>query len=423
MRASIQRPHNPENPTSPFGPPCVAYQKSQQERVNQHSLRLRRISLVRRLIFWRHSCNRRFGGHRQAAYGRQSTKYFQLTRTSIVNQYCQLGTLAMAGQALAAFSAGLLGTPRPHAHQPSSTLSLPDDLLLHIARYIHPNDIACSLRPACKHTAALFPRAPHTTTIRLSHPVPHHTFHRRWCSRAATHSLPRQQRTALCCLTARSGSLPNLSALLSRSSLPLEPSVFNSAAAAGHIHICRFLKRKGCPHDKGDLMEAAISSGQLAMCTWLCTEMGCRPRRTDIVTATTAGHRHVAEWLLQAGGCTRHAAAAAAAAARAGHVPLYTWLRGQLQAQERYFVCGLHLLDLAQGCPLGVLRTAYDSFVAAGGGRPPEECVVRQLPSYAALSRTADWRDKVVWAEDVAGAPRLENACEQVRWLPVGCKQ
>lgn len=330
----------------------------------------------------------------------------------------------MAGQALAAFSAGLLGTPRPHAQQPSSTLSLPDDLLLHIARYLHPNDIACSLRPACKHSAALFPRAPHTTTVHLSHPVPHHAFHRRWCSRAALHSLPRKQRTTLCCLTARSGSLPNLSALLSRTSLPLEPSVFTAAAAAGHVHICRFLKRKGCPHDKGDLMEAAISSGQLNMCTWLCSEMGCRPRRTDIVTATTAGHRHVAEWLLQTGSCTRHAAAAAAAAAaRAGHVLLYTWLRGQLQAQERYFACGLHLLDLAQGCPLGVLRSAYDSFVAAGGGRPPEDCVIRQLPSHAAMSRTADWRDKVVWAEEAAGAPRVESACEQVGRAPAGSEQ
>ncbi|KAG2427269.1 hypothetical protein HXX76_012465 [Chlamydomonas incerta] len=126
--------------------------------------------------------------------------------------------------------------------RPKSRLeSLPSELLDRIAQSLPPNEVACTLRLLSRSLAAHFRSH---TAVRLSQPVPHHDFVRRFGSWSAVRSLPLFQRRQLLALTAASGSVANLRVVaggpgvtraVGTAGCALTDEVFTAAAAAGQM--------------------------------------------------------------------------------------------------------------------------------------------------------------------------------------------
>ncbi|PNH00963.1 hypothetical protein TSOC_013178 [Tetrabaena socialis] len=194
-----------------------------------------------------------------------------------------------------------LGEPRRMAPKDSGfTNVIPphDDRSAPHTIVLSPNEVACILRLVNKATAAQFGGL-QDRTVRLSSPVPHHAFVRRWGGVGAMRSLTRKQRSQLPCLTARSGSIANLEALLAGSdsfTRPLSTQVFQAAAGAGRLEVCRWLKQQGCPSDNFS-MTAVAEGGHQAVCEWLNANE-C-PWSGDAATAAACGgHAGLVGWLL-----------------------------------------------------------------------------------------------------------------------------
>ncbi|PNH02648.1 hypothetical protein TSOC_011348 [Tetrabaena socialis] len=262
------------------------------------------------------------------------------------------------------------------------------------------NEVACVLRLVNKATAAQF-SAPRYTTIRLSQPVPHHVFVRRWAGPDAMRTLALQQRLELPRLTARSGSIANLEVLLARDDLPpgME-SVLEAAAAAGQVDVCAWLKERGCQGDYERVLMAAAGAGHQAVCEW-CPEV------VDYSGATAAaargGHVGLMDWLLL---CMDRAGAAADAAVGDGAV--FATARAAAVAAG----------GAAGGCDMPTLQRLYYTHVdtlprclqAYGNPQPA-------ILSAAAGSPTADWQAKVEWLE-ARGYPQTTEASMQAAAQP-----
>ncbi|PNH05853.1 Ankyrin repeat domain-containing protein, partial [Tetrabaena socialis] len=247
------------------------------------------------------------------------------------------------------------------------------------------NEVACALRLVNKAAAAQF-SAPQHTTVRLSQPVPHHAFVRRWASPGAIRCLTRQQRLELPRLTARSGSIANLEVLLMRDDLPpfLDHPVFRAAAAAGQLDMCVWLRGWGCPFLEGDVLTAAAGAGQQAVCEWLL-DNGCRNhwRATAAYSAAKGGHVGLMDWLLL----------------RAGRANVGAVLRGA-----------------AEGCNLATLQRLHHTHM----GTLPEGLPAlygQDIITAAAGSPTTDWRAKVEWLE-ARGYLQTTAACERAATKP-----
>ncbi|PNH11339.1 Ankyrin repeat domain-containing protein [Tetrabaena socialis] len=281
----------------------------------------------------------------------------------------------------------------PQHQQPATATSdpsptwLPDIAVQRVADLLTSNEVACALRLVNKATAAQL-SAPQHTTVRLSQPVPHHAFARRWASPDALRTLTREQRRELPCLTARSGSIADLEVLLARDDLPrvLDDDVLEAAAAAGQLDVCVWLKQRGCPFKAGLLAEAA-----------------------------KGGHQAVCEWLL-ANGCTKidDDWGSVAGAAKGGHVGLMDWLLLRADTTEVD-----ELLEAAaEGCDLPTLQRLHhihvDSCSHMGLPSPYTSSV---LSAAAAGSRTEDWQAKMEWLE-ARGYPRTEESCGAAAGMP-----
>ncbi|PNH02175.1 hypothetical protein TSOC_011869 [Tetrabaena socialis] len=220
---------------------------------------------------------------------------------------------------------------------------------------------------------------------------------RRWGGPNATRSLTVRQRQQLPCLTARSGSIPNLEVLLGRDDLttPLAAEVFEAAAGAGQLEVCRWLRQRGCP---------------LGDTTWQAAAGG--------------GHRAVSEWLLDEVGPPADAWAASAAAARGGQVELMDWLLARTAGAHGFKVWHL-LAEAAAGCDLPTLQRLFHTYLDSRGAEL-SECQQEDVATEAVGSSTADWRAKVEWL-DGRGFPRTGSACmeaarrvdgrERLEWL------
>jgi hypothetical protein len=192
----------------------------------------------------------------------------------------------------------------PQQLLPTSWAHLPPDLVLRIARAASPNDAAATLRLVDKPTRA---RLSDFTTIRLSQPVPCHAFRWRWAAPGAVSGLSLKQRSRLACLTAASGQLDNVQ-LLFASTNPEHPScslvgfaatpeVFEAAAAAGQIGVCRALSDLRCQPSPA-AFAAAAHGGHLELCRWLHAQGWVPADRTALEAAARGGHTDVIEWLL-----------------------------------------------------------------------------------------------------------------------------
>ncbi|PNH05618.1 Ankyrin repeat domain-containing protein [Tetrabaena socialis] len=252
-----------------------------------------------------------------------------------------------------------------------SLIWLPELVQLY-AGSLHPNEVACVLRLVSKATAAQL-RGPQHRTIRLSMPVPHHAFVQRWGGVGALRSLTLNQRQQLFSLTACSGSIANLEALVARdmAACDFDEWEFKIAAGAGQLEVCRWLRQQGCPWDYWAL-DAAAGNGQQAVCEWLLAS-GCP----------------WCDW-------------AAGEAARGGHVALMDWLLGTGQDLD----VGTLLAGVADGCDLPTLQRLLSTHFTQQLREFSDEWTL----AAAAGSPRTDWRAKVEWLEGL-GFPQSAYAC------------
>ncbi|GFR46540.1 hypothetical protein Agub_g8131 [Astrephomene gubernaculifera] len=285
---------------------------------------------------------------------------------------------------------------------PNASLIWIPDIILRITGFLSRNEIALSIRLVDKTCAALFHGLQYIT-VRLSEPSPPFAFEQHWGRPGAMRSLARQQRGQLLCLTARSGSIPNLAvAVESAGLLPIAlefEQVLESAAAAGHVDVCQWLLQKGCCNVETAIREAACA-GKEAVCECL-------------VMASTAD-----------------CCAAYRGAALGGHVGLMEWLRQRFHFEPDYY----NLSSIPKGCDLATLQHLYNRDMPGDNVPSQKEEVQTAMIANAAGSRMPDWQAKVEWlqqqgcpvtdfiTEEAASCP---DALERLTWLlqrgfPVG---
>ncbi|KAG2443831.1 hypothetical protein HXX76_002174 [Chlamydomonas incerta] len=181
----------------------------------------------------------------------------------------------------------------------NSLESLPLELLERIAQALPPNDVACTLRLLNRAFAGHFRSR---TAVQLSQPVPHHAFTRRFGSWSALRSLPAAQLQQLLCLTAASGSVENVRAVVAagrpgaaaaatataaKRGCILTPNVFVAAARAGQLAMCGELHSLGCPWNVS-VVEAAAQAGHVRLVRAL-VRGGCPWRHPEVAAACCSG--------------------------------------------------------------------------------------------------------------------------------------
>ncbi|PNG99301.1 hypothetical protein TSOC_014923, partial [Tetrabaena socialis] len=293
--------------------------------------------------------------------------------------------------------------PAPEAAPASDAAALwhhlPPELLLRALACLPPNERACTARLVCK-TAAAALSSPQHTTVRLLQPSPHGEFVRRWGGPGAMRPLTLVRRRLLLSLTAASGCLENLQLLAESAGCSLTVELFEAAAAAGRLEVCRWLQQQGCYEQwwaLGGAM-AAAGAGQRAMVEWILANAG-DSGRTDLDSV----------------GCRTRLACSAACG---GHVGLMDWLLQRHGLERDRRAAATLLVAAAKGCDLPTLQRLYHTYPpqAAAGGGPARLGFV--LTS-AAGSPTPDWKAKVEWLEGLgAAASSSHDACTKAATCP-----
>ncbi|KXZ47204.1 hypothetical protein GPECTOR_37g210 [Gonium pectorale] len=216
---------------------------------------------------------------------------------------------------------------------------LPPEIWDLIVSHLDGNEVAGTVRAVNKAAAAQF-RGPQHTTLHLSQPVPHHAFAAHWLAPGATRALTLPQRRRLLCLTAASGSVPNLAIATKAAGCMLTVAVFEAAVSAGQLYTCQWLRDHDCPM----LPSKRCASNLLAL-------------------AAGGGHQHVCAWLLSLPGIAYEGGEPEAA--RAGHTSLLKWFEERPQC-DRLVPNDLGLLcGVAHGCDLAMLKRYWWTLVGA----------------------------------------------------------
>ncbi|EFJ47755.1 hypothetical protein VOLCADRAFT_104992 [Volvox carteri f. nagariensis] len=116
------------------------------------------------------------------------------------------------------------------------------DIVQCIAGFLTPNDVALTLRQL------------------------------RWNNPEAFRGYTRPQRIKLLALTAATGSIENLEVALNNIGLNPSYELFEAAAGAGQLHVCKLLRRRNCPW--GNALAAAAKAGHRHVCEWTVAEGG-----------------------------------------------------------------------------------------------------------------------------------------------------
>ncbi|GLC40940.1 hypothetical protein PLESTB_000964500 [Pleodorina starrii] len=315
---------------------------------------------------------------------------------------------------------------------------LPPQLWIHIASFLPPNEVACTLRLVHKAAAELLRDR---TAVRLSDHSPPHAFVWRWGSSQAWHDMPYKQRRRLLELTASSGSLANLKTALPASGCFLAAWLFASAAGGGHTHMCLWLEDQGCPCNELGAVVAAARGGHLAVVRWLLARVRQQQQQDEqqqlqqqqqdphrlrdvgcaaFTAAAGAGHRALCEALLADDDVTFDERAPIAAA-RGGHVGLTEWLLqllllprlppndggGAWCQRDRWWL----LSAAVHGFELPALQRLHTTLQQHSGllrSSDLEDDSLLHTLLAALNSSTSDWRDKVRWLHQEQGV-RLQR--------------
>ena len=321
---------------------------------------------------------------------------------------------------------------------------LTEGLIHKIASYLHPNEVATSLRLLNHETAQCLKAH---NCIQLSQPVtpapswsdderpayvasqswPSAAFVAHWGRPQPWRALSLQQRCRLLCLAANSGCAASLEVALAQCGCSLTSEVAVAAALGGSVSACEtLLIREGCDC-MARLEDVAAEAGHLELLRWL------RQARRESkllryppmhllqkhghwdfstpVAACRGGHAHILAWLqtAEAQGLGRAPGAVAAgplklahpiavpfltgAAGAGGHVQLLDQLLPRLEPSPTRATCSM-LEQVAQGCPLEALQRAYSRVF---GGTQPDLNTKLMLVLTAAVSHTPDWEQKLDW--------------------------
>ncbi len=255
---------------------------------------------------------------------------------------------------------------------------LPPELFDRVISFLPPNEVPCTVR-LLNSAAAAHLSSPAHRTVHLSQPSPHHAFFWRWLRPDSTRNLTRRQREQLLCLTASSGCLVNLSALVGGSPQPAEPTSTPSSGPASQARKPKPPRRPTAPGTAApcspynstprfqcrlteEALEAAAASGHQDCCSWLLSH-GCPCDQEGVLAAAAGGgHLPLCAWLVQDQGLTPHPRALYAAA-RGGHTPVVAWLKTQLAQQRVEWDPGRLLVAAAAGCSLAEVQGEHEAFM------------------------------------------------------------
>ncbi|GLC35284.1 hypothetical protein PLESTB_000581200 [Pleodorina starrii] len=315
-------------------------------------------------------------------------------------------------------------------HHSASRVWIPS-IVACIARHLPPNEIACTLRLVDKTTAHQFHDC---KAVRLSLHSPSHAFRERWGRPGSLRGLTREQRLQLLCLTAASGSLPNLElALAANVGLPLTGELLEAAAAAGQLEVCKLLRARGCPWG-GTALDAAARGGHRHVCEWLLAG-GCPVDSSAVCEAARGGHEGLMEWLLerlliiqqQQQQQQQDSAAAAAAAGRITGVSVVGGGTAAAAVAVEVDVARM-AAAIAEGLGLAALqRLLLQQQQGDDGGaqqqQQPRTSGLNQsqragVLAAAAGSPTPDWQAKVEWLEALGYPPTSEACTAATRMSP-----
>ncbi|KXZ53062.1 hypothetical protein GPECTOR_8g56 [Gonium pectorale] len=260
-----------------------------------------------------------------------------------------------------------------------------------------------------KATLVQFRGRPEFASVRLSQPVPPHAFAARWAAPGAMRDLTMEQRRQLLRLTAASGVMANLDAALEAVGFVLDRKV--SSYTAG----CRL-------KEKTDMLRAACTMGHVGMVlSFLDRRYG--DKASSLRIAAEAGHQHLCETLLGDRLWELWRVQHAVSALSGGHPELADWLLqlrtgGPALAPLGGDTCGELLEAAAKGCELPVLvslrQRCSDLYI--------DQDALLPVLIAAAGSTTADWQQKLRWAEhQMPDGFRLNgNACAAAAGCPDG---
>ncbi|GFR44633.1 hypothetical protein Agub_g5921 [Astrephomene gubernaculifera] len=318
-----------------------------------------------------------------------------------------------------------MAEPHPLAHQALAAFDqsriwsqLPAELTERVFSFLPANDVPCTVRLLNKAAAAQF-RGPLHTTIHLSLPVPHHAFLRQYGNASAMRGLTVGQRQRLVCLTARSGSVPNLKVAAAKTGCLLTDEVMEHAASAGKLDVCRWLLQMECPY--GSPLKAAAEAGQLDACRW-CLSNGYNWTVDAVAAAGRGGHIAVVDFLMKR--CPFKQAVSA------------VYLTESEEEDQEVFKNWERLEAAARGADLATLqRVRAESLGWLDTEGDPNGSIkhrMTQMLTAIACSRTPDWQAKVEWLEEVHGvlrngstcpqvADKCEDALDRLRWLHKKC--
>ncbi|GIL91394.1 hypothetical protein Vretimale_17780 [Volvox reticuliferus] len=289
------------------------------------------------------------------------------------------------------------------------------DVLECIAQFLPPNEVACTLRLICKSFAVHLQRF---TSVRLHQESPNHAFAWRWAAPGALRSYTFRQRSQLLCLTAASGSLPNLILAAEITGCIFRAEALGAAAAAAKIPSCDWMIRQGWPW--GDALVAAAGAGHIKVCRWL-RDHGCPWDEAAIPAAARGGHPELVNWLLSVRpvqGILPDVSGILSAAAEGCSlaelqelykllVPLHNHQRQQQRAIYHRAAVAVAASSAAVAAPPVDASDAMMPITAA----PLTTGEIHLLLAGAAGSQTSDWCEKFEWLEmQQPGASALHGA-------------
>ncbi|KAG2439144.1 hypothetical protein HXX76_004511 [Chlamydomonas incerta] len=181
-------------------------------------------------------------------------------------------------------------------------ITLPE-LIARVASFLPPNDIAASLRLACKAFAAQFCDTVHHLTIHLSQPCRPEVFAAHWSRPEAYSGLTDEQRRKLLCLVVRSGCLRNIEVALARARAdwaePLTADVEAAAAKSGSLEVVAWLRDRHGASFRGPrtLLDAA-AAGSVPLCAYLLDVACCPWHPLAPCLAASEGHAELLGYLL-----------------------------------------------------------------------------------------------------------------------------
>ncbi|GLC46993.1 hypothetical protein PLESTM_002005500 [Pleodorina starrii] len=290
---------------------------------------------------------------------------------------------------------------------------LPPNLLEHVVSFLPDNEIACNVRLVNKRIAeCLHSRV----AVRLSQLSPHHAFVRRWggFENPAVRCLTFKQRHLLLCLTARSGSLPNLETAIETAGCTLTQALLDAAAESGHSDVCQWLVANACDIENAALsaVKAAAKAGHLDVVIFLL-----RHGRGHVIplaiaaetwaAAAGAGQRALCEGLISAGiTCVAAAAAGSESDEDEGAFVIGDGDVGDGDASDLSFLSDL-IDDLIPSDDSNHTRARPVVTAAARGGHVALTDWLLQLPGFAKARRDPDLLLVAAYAFDAASLQQL----------------